>query len=448
MDGGATWIGANEGLPNLPLVRLLRTPDRNGDLRAALSSGEEVVWPAGERTAWRVTESETLRSEQAEAASASRMSGAQVTATARGNTHWYGGTAEGRLLVSLDNGANWRVSSSAPAPGPIVEIVTDASDGNFAVAITGSSQEGRVLRTQNGGLFWDDLTTNLPRGRVRGLAADRVSGAVYIATERGLYMTYTDTVAAAPAASWTLLREGRAMDVMLDSSGNQLYVAMEGAGVYATMAAHRLRDPRVVSAADRMPRPAAPGALLSVLGAKVLAATAGDRRAPVLAATDEESQIQIPFDATGSQVALSMNSAGGRFAVGVPLRDTAPSVFVDSNGNPLIMNGDTGLVLDAGSPARSGMRLQILATGLGRVNPEWPSGIPAPLEEPPAVIAPVRVYVERQPVEVLSATLAPGYTGMYLIEIRLFPIVNRGSAELYVEASGQISNRVRIWLEP
>jgi uncharacterized protein (TIGR03437 family) len=235
---------------------------------------------------------------------------------------------------------------------------------------------------------------------------------------------------------------------MLDFGGNQLYVAFQGAGVYAALAPHRQLDPRVVSAADRATRIAAPGALLSVIGAKVLAARAGEHGAPVLAASEQESQIQIPFEASGSQLALSMDSPSGTFAVGVPLRGTAPSVFIDQDRNPLVMNAETGLLLDAGTPARSGMRLQILATGLGRVRPDWPSGIPAPMENPPAVVAPVRVFLDREPVEVLRATLAPGYTGMYLIDIRLPSIVNRGSAEIYLEADGQPSNRVRIWLEP
>jgi uncharacterized protein (TIGR03437 family) len=51
-------------------------------------------------------------------------------------------------------------------------------------------------------------------------------------------------------------------------------------------------------------------------------------------------------------------------------------------------------------------------------------------------------------VEVLRAELAPGYVGLYLIEVRIPSIVNRGPAELYLEAAGVPSNRVRLWLEP
>jgi len=49
---------------------------------------------------------------------------------------------------------------------------------------------------------------------------------------------------------------------------------------------------------------------------------------------------------------------------------------------------------------------------------------------------------------VLSATLAPVYVGLYLVEIQLPAVVNAGPAELYITADGQESNRVSIQLEP
>ena len=44
--------------------------------------------------------------------------------------------------------------------------------------------------------------------------------------------------------------------------------------------------------------------------------------------------------------------------------------------------------------------------------------------------------------------LAPGYVGLYLVELQLPALVNAGPAELYITADGQESNRVRLYLEP
>jgi uncharacterized protein (TIGR03437 family) len=85
---------------------------------------------------------------------------------------------------------------------------------------------------------------------------------------------------------------------------------------------------------------------------------------------------------------------------------------------------------------------------LGKVRPDWPTGLAAPIENPPAVVADVKVYLDGAPLPVTRATLAPSYIGFYLIEVQLPPITNLGTSELYLSAGGQESNRVPMVLEP
>ncbi|HYP06648.1 MAG TPA: hypothetical protein VER03_10505 [Bryobacteraceae bacterium] len=445
MDGGDSWTGMNDSLPALPVNRILSSA-ADGGMRV-VSNGAEVQWAPGERTAWRlVAESWLAREEQLRAFAASGTNATITAAASAGGAIRYAGAADGRLYFSGDNGVNWGAAGIVAGAGRVERINLDSEDPNLALAITQSRNRGRVLRTTTGGVFWEDLTGNLPAGlAVRGAAIDRASSAVYIATERGVYQTYTD---GGGSPVWTLLRAGLAADVALDANANQLLVAFEDAGLFAALAPHRLRDPRVVSAADRIARAAAPGSLLSVIGARVRTATIGDRNAPVLAVSDIESQIQVPFDASGTSVQLAAATAAGNRRLDLTLLPASPSIFVDREGAPLVLNADTGLVLDAGAPARSGARLQILATGLGRVQPEWPTGLAAPLENAPVVVTPVQAYLDREPLEVTRATLAPGYIGMYLVEVKMPALVNRGTAELYIEAQGHPSNRIRIFLEP
>jgi len=114
----------------------------------------------------------------------------------------------------------------------------------------------------------------------------------------------------------------------------------------------------------------------------------------------------------------------------------------------MLLDADKGVMLDAMTPARSGTRIQILASRLGRVTPEWPTGVAAPLEHAPRVAGNVRVYLDRAPVEVTRAELAPGYVGFYLVEIVVPKISNYGPAELYLDVDGAPSNRVRVYIEP
>ena len=136
----------------------------------------------------------------------------------------------------------------------------------------------------------------------------------------------------------------------------------------------------------------------------------------------------------------------GRREFPMPVAAASPAIFLDRDGSPMLLDADRGVLLEPGRAARAGSRLQILATGLGRVTPRWPTGTPAPAENTPKVIAPVRVFVDRVPVEVTRATLAPGFVGFYLVEIALPDTVNNGPAELYIEAAGQASGRVSIQL--
>ena len=63
-----------------------------------------------------------------------------------------------------------------------------------AVAIYAIASAGRVLRTNTGGVFWEDLTGNLPAAAaVRGVAFDRASNAVYAARIAALYFAYADS---------------------------------------------------------------------------------------------------------------------------------------------------------------------------------------------------------------------------------------------------------------
>jgi uncharacterized protein (TIGR03437 family) len=295
------------------------------------------------------------------------------------------------------------------------------------------------------------MTGNLPDAAVRGVTADRASGAVYIASEAGVYSATADLANVGGAVSWTRLTglpEAPVADVMLDGGANQLWVALSGYGVYSTLAPHRFRDPRVVSAADFAARAAAPGSLVSVAGSRVSSAQAGSAQAAVLASTDSETQIQIPFEARGNSIALAVSSADGqRMLPSVALETAAPAIFVARDGSPMLLDTETGVMLDAMTPAHSRSRIQILATGLGRVTPDWPTGLAAPVENAPRVAATVTAYLDRQPVEVTKAVLAP-YVGYYLVEIEIPRIVNYGPAELYLEAGGQQSNRVRVYIEP
>lgn len=462
IDGGKSWSSLNQGLPNLPSARLLSLPAGDHGARLGLPDASVIEWEPGQKQAWLPADnSDYVVREFGLRRALTAMKGIRVTAvndTRVSGEMVYFGTADAQLWVSSDGGKT-SVSYTVPENGPVERFWTDPADPRIAIAVLGarpsnvsaSSSAVHVLRTTNGGGVWDDMTGNLPDEPVRGVTADRASGAVYVATDRGVFYASADLATLGGAVSWSQLGglpDSPVADVKLDDGANQLWAAIDGYGVYSTLAPHRLRDPRVVSAADFVARAAAPGSLVSVAGARVTSGQVSGLPLAVLASTDTESQIQIPFEARGSSISLAVSSEGRQLTLPpVALENAAPAIFVARDGSPLLLDADTGVMLDAMTPAHSRGHIQILSTGLGRVIPDWPTGIAAPVDNPPKVAAPVVAYLDRQQVEVTKAVLAP-YIGYYLIEIEVPKIVNYGPAELYLEVGGQTSNRVRVYIEP
>lgn len=455
LDAGVSWTGLNDALPNLPARRFLGLPQGSRGVRLIAEDLAAIEWAPGEKQAWRPVRDLQATQEILAHRALSESLGAEITAMSVAGDVVYAGASDGRIWVSLDRGRNWRTPWQTEG-GPVEGLFTDPKDPRLALAALGADPRGgtgqHVLRTLNAGQFWDDLTSDLPEAAAHGVTADRASGTVYLATDRGVFFTRADLLSAGPATSWTALGgnlpAAPALDVRLDPEGNQLFVLLQGYGIHAALAPHRLGNLRLVNAADFSQRPAAPGSLLSVLGGRIQAARAGELSFPVLARSQTESQIQVPFEAQGGSIGLTVDADKGRVLLGLPLQNVSPAIFVDRDGTPLVLNADSGVLLDAMNPARSNARVQILSTGLGKVRPDWPTGLAGPIENPPQVVAPLRAYLDRVPVEVSRAVLAPGYIGLYLVEVQLPSILNAGPAELYLEAEGQSSNRVRIYLEP
>jgi uncharacterized protein (TIGR03437 family) len=454
MDGGITWAGLNQGLPNLPVRRILSTPSGIAGTRIQVENWPDPLELPPGGAIWVPAHGAGLEGEEARKQSLSAALGVPITAVAAAGETVYAGSSDGRIWYSKDGGATMQLSGvTAIAPGPVERIYVDAAQPLVALAAMGGNG-AHVLRTFNGGNFWDSADADLPDAPAHAVTADVSAGAVYAATSAGVFWTQVDLLTAGSPQHWTSLSDALpsapAYDVRLDPSAVQLYVALDGYGVFATAAPHRRLNLRVVNAFDFSTRPAAPGSLLMVVGAHVNTARGGNLDYPVLGLpSDGESQIQVPYGASGPAVSLALSTNSGLVRVDLQMQPVSPAIFVAPDGAPMVYDADSGLPLDGRNPARSGGRIQVFATGLGRVQPDWPAGVPTPLQDAPhAVSAQVKAFLDGVPVPVTRAILAPGYIGFYLIEVQLPPIANFGGAQLYITADGQESNRVQIVIEP
>lgn len=456
LDGGLSWQGWNDGLPAFRVTRILAAPAGGRGVQVLLqgqSAAKAVEWAPGFRLGWLPASSGD--SEEALKTAFAESLHTKLSAAAEGSGAYYAGSEDGRLWSSLDGGALWRPATLAAGSGPVLRIVSDPQDGRFALAaLAGANGAGgkgpRVLRTLDGGANWDDLTSDLPDGPVQGLAFDRSTGAVYAATSQGVFLSYQGLRAPEPPARWTPLRglpDAPSTDVRLDEAGVRVLAAVDGYGVYESPAAHRTRQPLLLRAADYASGAAAPGALLTIVGSGVDRVTVNSLPGVILSSNAIESQIQVPFEASGDSLRVTASRTGASsLSFGMPLRQVAPAILTDGDGFPVIIDADSGLQIDALNPVRPGARLQILATGLGRVRPDWPAGMAAPAEHPPEVVAGPRVLLDGVPVKVVRSVLAPGYVGFYLVEFDAPEFLDSGAAEVVIESGGQTSNTVRVYM--
>ncbi len=466
LDGGKSWTSLNQSLPNLPAARLLALPagDRGVQLGLAqLAANGQYAWSAvewepGQKTSWNLTQDAKLLSDQQLQSALSQRFATGVTAVATSGDSIYAGTIDGRIFSSMDRGVSWQPSSTGISAGAIERFWVDPQDPQTALAVLDVRANNQafgvpavhVVNTTNGGRFWAPFTGSLPDIGVHGVTVDRNSNAVYLATDAGVFMSYADVHVLGANPQWTPvtgLPPDSVRDVALDAQGNRLWAAVSGYGVYSTLAPHRTRDPRVVHTADLVARSTAPGSLISVLGARVQSARAGDVTVPILSANDNESNLQIPFEARGDSLSLALDIPTGRVIFPVQIDSAAPGIFVDRDGSPVLLDGDSGVMLDALNPAHARGRIQVLATGLGRVTPDWPTGLAGPTENPPQVAAPVKAFLDGQPVDVSRAVLGP-YIGYYLVDLEVPKIVNAGGSDLYLEVGGKPSNHVRVYVQP
>ena len=422
-DGGLSWTGLNSGLPNLPV-------------KALLPEGGIAVEGIGDAILQGSAGWVGVTAHEPDFGRLSAKLGAAITASIGAGDIWYAGAQDGRIWTSSDAQAHWALAS-VQAAGPIERFVVDPDAPRIAFAAA-SGRGPHLLRTVNGGQTWYDVSANLTGAH--GVAIEKGAGAVYVATDTGVFLSRMDLNVLGTASPWASVSDGLpvsapVVDVRLE--GSRLLAAVDGWGVYGTRAPHEINQVRLVNAADLSTRAVAPGGLVSAIGITVNSASALGRDLPVL----EHSQIQIPFGTEPSEMQVDVNRS---LRLALTVKAVAPAMFVDPYGAPLVLDAETGLMLDSSAAVQARSTVQVLATGFGKVSPDWPSGMPAPEIGTPVVASQVRAFLNGREIEVVKATLAPGYIGMYLVEIRIPSLLDEGMAELYLEAGGEKSNTVRL----
>jgi uncharacterized protein (TIGR03437 family) len=181
--------------------------------------------------------------------------------------------------------------------------------------------------------------------------------------------------------------------------------------------------------AARLPLPS------SISGVSV---TLDGQRLPLLHVSPTQINAQLPFDAADPTV-LRVTTPNGSSDISVALSEVAPALFPAGS----VAHAD-GAPVDADSPARPGEFLMVFLTGLGRVNGQIAPGQAAPAAPLLTVRAPVEVRLGNATIQPSFAGLAPGFAGLYQVNLQVPATMLPGNYALRIVAGQAPSNAVTV----
>ena len=212
----------------------------------------------------------------------------------------------------------------------------------------------------------------------------------------------------------------------------------------------------LVNAATIQQHALAPGSLVSLFGSSLAGSPPGGTTvqfggisAPIIYASSSQLNLQVPWELQGqssSPVTVTVNSVTSA-PQSVAIGTADPGIFslgAPQGGQGAIVNL-AGIVVDANSPAHAGDYLQIYANGLGPVSNTPQTGAEAVASPLSYLIANATVTIGGLQAPVSFAGLAPGFIGVYQVNVQVPQGIAAGDAVPLILAIGAtVSNGVTI----
>jgi uncharacterized protein (TIGR03437 family) len=267
-------------------------------------------------------------------------------------------------------------------------------------------------------------------------------------------------------ASNALLRFPRAIAV--DSSGN-VYIADTGNDTIRLLKSvtPAITPGGVVNAASFAVQ-VSPGALATVFGSNFLgtgqdagaslplppslggvSVTVNGKTAPILFVDSSQVNFQVPWSTQAGTAAIVVSSNGVASAsASATVLAAAPGIFT-LNSHAIVQNFKDFSLNGAGNPAKAGETIIAYLTGAGAVSPPVADGAAASSSPVSAVASgSVTATIGSQSAEVSFAGLAPGFVGLWQVNIVVPAGITAGDLPMTVSVAGQTSNSAKVSVTP
>jgi minor extracellular serine protease Vpr len=161
---------------------------------------------------------------------------------------------------------------------------------------------------------------------------------------------------------------------------------------------------------------------------------------------EDQISFQVPYDTHTGPGAVQVEVFDGRDRTASIITDSYtedPGVFAYQANYALAVHSSDGALVGPDDPAFPGEVLVLYVTGLGPLSLQLQDGYPAPSDPLAHTVDPFSVLVDGQDSEVFFSGLAPGFVGLYQINLRVPRNIGSGDLNLEIQ-SPYASSRIVI----
>jgi uncharacterized protein (TIGR03437 family) len=173
--------------------------------------------------------------------------------------------------------------------------------------------------------------------------------------------------------------------------------------------------------------------------------------APILYSSYNQVNFQVPYTiAAGSTAQIQVQSSTGTSAnVNVDVLSSAAGLFTNQSngqGQVLAINQD-GTVNSTSNPAAPGSYVSLYADGLGALTSTMTAGTPTPNSPLLSLSGTVTAIVGGLSAPVQFAGLAPGFVGLYQVNIQIPSTITAGQHRVFITLPNGYSSQPGVFLQ-
>jgi len=353
--------------------------------------------------------------------------------------------------VVIDIASN-RIIATIPFGGPVA-FSPDSSRAYFLASAFGISRVWVVATVTNALITTIPLPPEPAQARDIAITADGSRAYVVLSNPSSISVidTSTNRVTASIPLDIVSGDSAIAMTPSPATTGRPVFTAAavtNGAsfasgltpGSIVTVFGTRLSNVSGIVQASSLPLPT------QIMGTSV---TVNGVPAPLFAIANvsgsEQINLQVPYEVTGQSTATLIVNNNGLLSdsVEVSILPAQPGIFTLDGTAGAILHAN-GQIVSSTSPASRGEVVLVYATGLGPVSPAPRTGSAAPSSPLSVTTFTPVVSVGGIDAEVLFSGLAPGFVGLYQVNVRIPGNAPSGNLDIVIQSAGQASKPVKI----